>query len=337
MQEVYITNANFKKIVTSHEVAKDYKFSDIIVWDHGCGYCITEEESYIFAKWEARDLLMYKVFCIDIKKGATDFYKKIEVHDSWRRTQSEKAPCYHFDKNCLALHSPYKEVFIPDQIRDRALAKVKKEGHEAGQLIINKYREFWVKLETEFEAKANEWRSEHNYVEQFVNRINIRYQLDPPIRTFEVEEHNNSGINEKEIDNRSVQEISDNVLRLIEGLRLWASEEENRCNYFNRYAKYSWLANKNRPIQNLRNGDDELRVKETLKEVHRRKGEITDEIKRMYMRLYIPELRFDASLLDSLGFKSCNKCTPLEELMKNATIAKTAPGIDWNKFSNCKR
>lgn len=77
MQEVYITNANFKKIVTSHEVAKDYKFSDIIVWNHGCGYCITEEESYVFAKWEARDLLMYKVFCIDIEKGATDFYKKM--------------------------------------------------------------------------------------------------------------------------------------------------------------------------------------------------------------------------------------------------------------------
>ena len=337
MREVYITNANFKKIVTSREVAKDYKFSDIIVWNHICGYCITEDESYIFAKWEARDLLMYKVFCVDLKKGATDFLKKIEVHDSWRRTQSEKAPCYHFDKNCLALHSPYNEVFIPDQIRDRALAKEKEEGREAGQLIINKYREFWVKLETEFETKSNEWRSEHNYVEQFVNRINMRYQLDPPIRTFEVEEHNNSGVNEKEIDNRSVQEISNNFLRLIEELRLWASEEENRCNFFNRYAKYSWLANNNKPIQNLWNGDDELCVKETLKEVHRRKKEIADEIKKMYMRLYIPELRFDASLLDSLGFKACNKCIPMEELMKNATIAKTAPSIDWSKFSSGKR
>jgi hypothetical protein len=308
MQDVYITNASFKRIVANREVAKNYRFSDILVWRHNCGYCITEDESYIFAKWEVRDLLMYKVFCVDIKKGVNDFYNRLEVHDSWRFTQPEKTPCYHSDMNCSALHSSYKVVFIPEQIRNRALEKEKEKDRDAGQLIIDKYRQFWTELENEFEEKSNVWRSEHKYVEQFVTRINMRYKLDPPIKAIDVEERDNSGINDKEIDNRSAQEISDNILRLIEDLRQWASEEESRCRFFNRYAKYSWLGSTDGPIKNLWFGDDEGDVKITLIEVHRRKREIVEEIKKMYMRLYIPELRFDSSFLDSIGFRPCYTC-----------------------------
>lgn len=309
MPDVFITKASFKRIVKEREVSNDYQFTDTIVWNHKCGYVITEEQSWIFTRWEIRDLLMYKAFCVDIKEGVKSFYKKVEVRDSWRYTQAEQAPCYHADKNCAAMHSPYRAIYIPIQIRIRAEEKAKKEGHDAGQLIIDKYREFWRGLENEFKEKyGDDWRTTREHTEQFANRVNMRYELDPPIRSFDVEEKGNSGINDELFDNRSAQEISDSILGKIESLRRWASEDNRKCMYFNRYAKLSWLGNSTRPISNLWTGDSESEVKKVLKDIHLMKKEIMDELRELYMRLYIPDLKFDASLLKSIGFRPCYKC-----------------------------
>lgn len=323
MQEAYLTKASFKRIVSEREVGKDYRFMDTLVWNHNCGYVITEDQSWIFAKFEIRDLLMYKAFCVDIKEGVKNFYKKIEAHDSWRFIQKEQTPCYHSDADCMSMKSSYQGIIIPEQIRERAQKIAKDKSREAGQLVIDKYRQYWEELEREYKEKYGEdWRATRKYTEYFANRITMRYELDPPIRNIDVEERGNSGVNDEFVDNRSAQEISDSILERIEDLRKWASEDATRLLFFNRYAKLSWLGGSSRLIDNLWVGDNEDDVKKVLIEIHREKEEIIREMKELYMRLYIPDLRFDASFLESIGFRPCWNCC------KGVYLLDAAP-IQW--------
>lgn len=308
MSEVYITKAIFKQIIKEGEVGNDYHFKDTLVWNHDCGYFITEKQSWIFISGtqEIHDLLKYKVICVDINKGIKTFYKKIEARDSWMFIQNEQTPCYHCNKDCESLKSSYLAIEIPYQIRENAEI-AKKNGHEAGQIFVDRYRQYWKKLEKEFLKKYGEdWRTSKKHTDYFTNNINMHFKFDPPIRDIAVSERDNSGIIDN-IDNRSAQEISDSILEKIKDLRKWATENPTRSLYFNKYAEMSQLEDFQNIIKNMWASDTNENEK-IWGEIEIMKEEIIREMKELYMRLFIPNLKFDAPLLDSIGFRPCHKC-----------------------------
>lgn len=311
----YITNANFRKITREFEVPKDknFTFEDIIIWETSQGYVIDKNHPLIFGWWEVNELLTFKEFCKDTVMAVKHFYRRIDKpQDSYKYVDAEKSPAYHYDVNCEAMRSSFHRIAIPEMIR------------EQGREKVLEFREWWKLHEDLRESKPD----------AFVARLNLKFGTD--VKEFEVEERCNSGVHNME-DNRSIDEINSNIGKLFHDLYEWAKEDEKRNVIFQNFKQLSFLGRSQNTIKNDLGELSEDEVKSVLREIHDRKKEIMDELKMLYQRRYIPNLDFQTSLLENLGFVPCYTCCQsspsyLEELLKNATEAKTLPSIDWSKF-----
>ena len=280
----YITNANFRRITRELKAPRDknFKFDDIIIWESPNGKIIDKNNPSIFGWWEVNDLLAFKEFCKDAKMAVNHFYRKIEKpQDSFRYIDAERCPAYHCDINCEAMHSSFHRIEIPEIIR------------EQGQEKVKEFRTWWKNHEALREDKPD----------SFVAQLNLVFHTD--IRDYEMEDRCNSGVHEMD-DNRSVEEINDNIRRLFFELLTWAKEDKDRLNIFLKYKRMSFLWN--RDIYTELGKYSEHEIKEVLAVVHSKKEEIIEELKKLYQRRYIPELSFQTTLLENLGFVPCYTC-----------------------------
>ena len=275
----YITNANFRRITRELDVpnGKDFTFDDIVIWQSPKGTVLDKDQPYIFGWWEVNKLLAFKEFC-------KHFYRKIEKpQDSFRYIDAERSPAYHCDINCEAMHSSLRRIEIPESIR--------KQGKEK----VIEFRTWWKENESLRESKPD----------AFVAELNLIFHTD--LRNYEVEDRGNSGVYELD-DNRSIEEIDNNIRDLFNGVFAWAKEDRKRWKIFLKFKHLSFLGNSDNSI-NIDLGDySEGEVKEVLKHVHPIKEEIMEDLKKLYQRRYIPDLDFQTSLLESLGFVPCFTC-----------------------------
>lgn len=301
--DVYITNANYKRVLREMSAEDDYHFTSIANWSHDCGYMISEDKSWILAKLEKNDSVFCVLFSVNMKEIVKSIYKKIIVHDSRRYSHGEQSPCYHGDIDCSSLHSSYIAYYIPEQIQYLAMDEERKNGLEAGRQIINEYRQFWQELEKEFIEKHEENPCLSNDFNEYIaNRVNLRYKLDPPICSIDIEERGNSGVNLKVLDNRSAKEISESILEKIEVLLQYVNRNSNL--FSSKYELFCFVRNPSNTIIDM----STMSVKKAIDEVQLQREEIVKELKELYMRLFIPELDFEEPLLLSLGFGPCKKC-----------------------------
>ena len=204
------------------------------------------------------------------------------------------------------MQSTLSRIFIPEQIRDRA-KNAEEDCQGAGRKIIDEYRKYWRELEKEFESKyGDDWRTNEDRAQSFAYRINMHYKLNPPLKDFDIEERDNSGTTI--IDNRSAQEISDNILYIINELLKWANENPKRAEMFVHYASRSFLGNYSDDIYGLWTGDNQDDVKKLMRYIHQKKLLLMNEIKELYIRSWIPELKFEESFLKQLGLEPCWNC-----------------------------
>lgn len=283
----YITNYNFRRITKGFEIPKnkDYKFDDTVIWISPDGIVYDQDNpSRLFARWDVNDLLLFKAFCKDTALAAGNFYRKLpKPQDSYQYIQPEKAPSYHNDPNCLALHSEFESIAIPEEIR------------EQGKEKVIAFRKWWNEHE--------DLRLENP--KAFVARINLAFHIN--IREFEVETKSNSGI--REIDNITIAQINEAINKKFKDLFSWAKEEKKREIIFNTFAYLSYLGDKkdkqisNNPTQY---SDDE--IKEVLRYVHPRKMGIIQDLQNLYLKTYNPDLSFKSTLLEQLGFEPCYQC-----------------------------
>jgi hypothetical protein len=282
----YITNANFRRITKEFEVPKDkdFKFDDIVIWESPKGTVVDKDHPYIFGWWEVNRLLAFKEFCKNTNLAVKHFYRKIEKpQDSFKYIDAEKSPAYHCDINCEAMHSSLRRIEIPQSIR------------EQGKEKVMEFRTWWKDNESLCDSKPD----------AFVAKLNLVFHTD--LRNYDVEDRGNSGVHELD-DNRSIEEIDCNIRDLFNGLYAWAKEDRNRREIFRNFKSMSFLGNSENSI-NADLGDySEEEVKEVLKHVHSIKEEITEDLQKLYQRRYIPDLDFQTSLLESLGFVPCYIC-----------------------------
>lgn len=282
----YITNANFRRITREFDVpnGKDFTFDDIVIWQSPKGTVVDKDHPYIFGWWEVNKLLAFKEFCKDAYLAVKHFYRKIEKpQDSFRYIDAERSPAYHCNINCAAMHSSLRRIEIPESIR--------KQGKEK----VMEFRTWWKEHESLRESKPD----------AFVAELNLIFHTD--LRNYEVEDRGNSGVYELD-DNRSIEEIDNNIRDLFNGVFAWAKEDRKRWKIFLKFKHLSFLGNSDNSI-NIDLGDySEGEVKEVLKHVHPIKEEIMEDLKKLYQRRYIPDLDFQTSLLESLGFVPCFTC-----------------------------
>lgn len=298
---MYITEANFRRIIRRIETPKDFKFNDDLLWEfpNGEKFNLTKHGNFLndfFSYNEKKELLTFKAAC----KGEikiSEFYKEIEEpKDTYRYIYPEKRPAYHSDRNCPALKSNFKPYVIPREIQDQGKEKVEE------------FRQYWRDNENLIEEKP----------EIFQKRINEHFKIEATIKSYEIEGRSNSGVH-RITDNRSVQEINENIFELykemIKSITLKDSQEIDRNVKGRRLGicillgYLSWISETDKDID-----EDKLRsftqeeVKEVLGILHKYKKLIVRELETLYMRSYISDLDFDQKLLDSLGFIPCYVC-----------------------------
>ncbi len=283
---VYITNYNFNRITRGFKTPNEegFKFDDIVIWKSPEGKVLDKDHpTCLFAKWDVNDLLLFKAFCKDTELAAGKFYRNLpKPQDSYLYIQPEKAPSYHNDPDCLALHSEFERIAIPEEIR------------EQGKERIVKFRKWWNEHE--------DLRLENP--KAFVARINLVFHLN--IREFEVETKSNSGI--KEIENTSVAQINEAIDKKFKDLFSWAKEDCDRRKIFISFAYLSYLSSTDKPIMNNPTRYTENDIKEVLRYVHPIKQEIIRDLQTLYVQTYNPHLSFESTLLDQLGFVPCSMC-----------------------------
>ena len=285
----YITNYNFNRITTGFEVPKDknFKFEDIVIWVAPSGVTIDKDNpTCLFAKWDVEELLIFKAFCKDAKLAKGTFYHKIpKPVDSYRYVQPEKSPAYHENPECERLHAEFERITIPEEIR--------KQGKEK----VIEFRQWWKEHEHLRLTKPD----------AFVFRLNLNFHTN--VKTFEVETKNNSGI--KCFENVTVREIDNEIYKKFFELYTWAKEDEKRLEIFNEYAYLSYLCrdpNNPKPLKFKDVSFSESDIIDVLKYVHPKKKEIIQSLKNLYVKTYNPNLEFDQTLLDELGFEPCGSC-----------------------------
>lgn len=291
---MYITKANFKRIFRELEVPKEFKFKDVVLWTMPNGMEIKGDWdsskshvfSAMFSQQEKNKLMAFKAFC----KGDTGvinyIYNKVACPtDSLKYIQAEKKPVYHSDPNCLAMKSDYERVVIPNQII------------EQGKELVTEYRKFW---------KDNQDLRERDN-SAFVATINAKFHLNPPIRDFDITTIPNSGTQEI-YDNRSVSEINDEITKTWNEFVIWLKEKHERIATCMEYGYLSWLGNSKEPIGKriCRGTEEELRAQLVI--IDSFKQVLYKQLQELYIRQFIPDLDFDDSLLQSLGFEPCYIC-----------------------------
>jgi len=282
----YITNANFRRITRELEVPKDkdFTFDDIVIWESPKGKVVDKDHPYIFGWWEVNELLTFKELCKNTDLAVKHFYRKIEKpNDSYRYIDAERSPAYHCDINCEALHSSFHRIEIPESIR--------KQGKDK----VIEFRLWWKSHESLMESMPD----------AFVAELNLMFHTH--LKDYEIEDRGNSGVRIVE-DDRSVDEINQDIRRMFNELFSWAKEDKDRWHIFLRFKHNSFLCDEELSINSDLGKYTEDEVKAVLKIVHEKKKAITEELKCLYQRRYIPDLDFQTSLLESLGFVPCYTC-----------------------------
>ena len=283
---VYITNYNFHRIIRGFEIPKDkdFKFDDTIIWISPDGIVYDKDNpSKLFARWDVENLLLFKAFCKNTELATGQFYRVLpKPQDSLRFIQPEKAPCFHNNPNCSGLQAEFERITIPEEIR------------EQGKDKVIEFRKWW--------NEHGALRAENP--KAFVMRINLVFHID--IKDYEVETISNSGV--KEIENISIESINETIIEKFKKLFSWVKEDQKRNEIFNQFAYLSYLGDSENPIIHNHTQYTEAEIKEVLKHVHPIKMGIIKDLKDYYIKTYNPELSFDKTLLENLGFEPCYRC-----------------------------
>lgn len=307
---MYITKSNFKRIIRQIEIPEEFTFDDVVLWVNPKGVEYKADKyavfTKIFSKNEKKRLLAFKAICKGDKRLIKYVYNKIESPiDSYKYVQVEKSPSYHSDANCKAMKSDFQRVIIPEQIQNQGASKVWE------------FRKYWNDNEVLRERDIN----------AFIAKVNLAFSLDPPIRGFNSEVISNSGVQTID-DNRSVNEINLAISDVWNEFTDWIKEDRLfRMLCCNELGYLSWISvrgnkvddvlpeeNANKIIKRvLRGVKSEQELYDVLQHIYEVKKQLMDMLQELYIRSYIPDLDFDDSLLESLGFEPCSVCTPNEQ------------------------
>lgn len=312
---MYITKSNFKRIIRQLEIPEEFKFDDVVLWINSKGDEIRGDWdsrkgkifSAIFSQIEKNRLLAFKAICKGDTKLIRWFYNKIdEPADSYKYIQAEKSPSYHSDPDCEAMKSDFERVYIPEQIKNQGVGKVME--------FRNYWKEHQKLREKDFEA--------------FIARVNIAFNLDPPIRGFYSETITNSGIQAID-DNRSVNEINQAISEVWENFTCWIKEDNPLRRLTCQELGYiSWIVKSNKTLKDILDEDSlkrklrivlrgtrtEEELMDVLVQIDNTKRQLMDLLLELYIRSYIPDLDFSESLLKNLGFEPCSICALQEDL-----------------------
>jgi hypothetical protein len=120
-------------------------------------------------------------------------------------------------------------------------------------------------------------------------------------------EFQNAGLDT--IDNLDLNSLENNINILIDSCLKYFNDNISLRNTIRKYQKHTYLAYSPQPIAHNDSGMTDDGLKSFLKAYDMSYKKPVSNLLRVYYRVkYNPELKFEGSLLESLGFKACNRC-----------------------------
>ena len=269
MSNSYITNGNFKKIINSFGLKNGiYGPKEFYLNFKDFNYDLLRK---ILSIPEMTLLCMYKEILADLEEGISIF-RKIETKDDFRFVYARNKPAYHADKYCKKLHSDFQNYELPDRL------KLDREGAE-------KFRKIF---------KENLFYIENNKPDVAKIRINsamgweMEYQCISPVEFI-----NSDSIGFEEYD---LEILKKRIYQIMLGAEKFRSSSVEVKKY----------------IDNLGYGTHKCKEREIIDHPiyvwHKMKIDLKNTIQTYFRVRLNPDLKFDGSLLDQLGFRPCSMC-----------------------------
>ena len=269
----FITISNSKKIIR--------KLDEVLL--DGVAESIYKRDIYFFSKRESANLKGIRELFRDLENFILEYYKPIEVVDSYRYIFPENQPAYHKDHTCERLTAKFLNIEIPQLIRER------------GKDAVIEFRKWY-----------NSMNFKKDDATEYILKLTLRYPELGSINPKSIE-YNNSGVEMKK--DYSLSELENEIDELLTKADNYFNDNPNIRDLIHRYQKMTFLAYIDGALRNNHSGlkDDEL--KEFLKSYEETfKTPVKDRLIEYYRIKFNPEMEFEGTLLNKLGFRPCSAC-----------------------------
>lgn len=245
---------------------------------------IYKKDIYFFNQKERAMLKGIREFIRDPENFKTQYYNPIVIKDSLKYVYPESRPAYHKDNSCDRLNAHFSNFEIPLEIRKR------------GEAAVKEFRLWFAKNKHLLET------SPKIFIERMQTDFSIGGEIDPKSIDY-----SNSGSEEQR--NYSVQDLENQVDGILREAGKYYRENPDKQQLIKRFGKLTFLAYTHGNIYTNDSclNDDEL--KDFLKIYEEKfKKPVKELLLEYYRLLHNPDMTFDATLLDKLGFKPCGSC-----------------------------
>jgi|APHig6443717497_1056834.scaffolds.fasta_scaffold20411_4 hypothetical protein len=270
----YITNSKAKEIIRGLKPEKEYTNQQL-------DNLYKSKVGHILSKKEMAALQILKEFYSE-ENFKLESYKKIQRQHKNNRQyilNKSSSPSYHHNSQCTALASKFENYKLPDEIKHR------------GEKEVDDFINFFIENLNTLREKPD----------VFNFRLYTRFKIHEPIEQVSFE---NSGVHE--IANLDLVELEKKIDQLLFDAEKFKSRNPET---------------KNLIIQKGYGTDRELRKPqkqedyEILTEWHKKyKGDLKHLLGEYFRVKLNPDLKFESTLLNQLGFTPCKICTPVETM-----------------------
>jgi hypothetical protein len=242
-----------------------------------------KQQIFFFSKFERAELLAFRLFISNPEHYVNEMYEKLDVKasDQYIFEYDGQKPAYHEIPTCELLNSDFKNMRVPQSIRDAGID-------------LKVFRK-WA-YETVYDAfKAGR-------LDIVQARIELRWGV--VVSQSELAHADNSGIMSIEnADLGTLESILDRHLRQA------AEYFHKHSHILRRFSKLTFLSRSSEAIYSNDTGLSDDQLKAFLKDYHMRfKLPTMRLLKQWYMVKLNPELKFQGLLLEQLNFKACSQC-----------------------------
>jgi hypothetical protein len=271
--KVYITVSNAKKIIRKISIDELDKVTGTLY----------KKNIHMFSKKETKRLLGIRQFFKDPEKFSVEYYKAMNVEDTYKYVYPESQPAYHKDNSCERLNSNFKNIEVPIPIQEK------------GQDEVQKFRD-WYKVNYSAADTATEFIYKIQRAFPYVGELNPRSI-----------EYTNSG--QEDYSNLDLSALEFKIDWLLDEAEAYYKNNPELLEIIDKYKYFTFIPHLFEKIgqNDTTLTDDQLM--ELLRYYHGTfKLPIKDLLVEYYRVLFNPEMQFNGLLLDKLNFRPCGGC-----------------------------
>jgi hypothetical protein len=282
----FITKSNFIRIAK--------KYSPVLDNNNNNVYTINIP---FLSEVERKGILTIKQFLINSKDNLIEFTANGHIKDTYSFVNEEaRYAKYHSSSNCKGLHSIYRDVEIPVEI------KFKNGSKEIDKESVESFRK-WFKQED----ITNLYNTNQN---KFIEKLQLKFNLKNPPRPVEI------GNGEfHEVTNMSLNEITIQIENILNGVDKFYNKSEEYKNVLvnHGFSTKTFLVTSKKyrdvPINNNFTGLSDMEVRIILTEFYNKvKKPILDLLTNYWILKLNSLLDFNKNLLEQLKFQPCKLC-----------------------------